>query len=227
MGVAPAQLRRQSGLVDDMPPDQPAGRVIEALEAVYRTFRRPTPSTIHGCPCCIDTRNTDVLLTTPLRQISGQALWRYVSGAFLTVGDEADFRYLMPRIFEVSVTDPANANDPEIVLGKLTLANWRSWEADEQAVVEAFIYAWFEQALADDLINADEGWIAGNAESVLCGAARAGLPVARLLSRLAAPEALPVVAEMRQNFPRKPTGFWEDAPTAFHEVRAFLGGGHA
>lgn len=210
-----------------MPTDSSTGRVLEAVNAVYRTFNRPRPSTIQGCPCCIDTRNTDVLLTTPLRQISGQALWRYVSGAFLTVGDEADFRYLMPRIFEVSVFDPANANDPEIVLGKLTLANWRSWAADEQAVVEAFIYAWFEQALAGDLVNADEGWIAGDAESVLCGAARAGLPLARLLSRLAEPEALPVVAEIRQGFPRKPSGFWEDAPTAFHEVRAFLNQGQA
>ncbi|MBH0014548.1 hypothetical protein I6F66_21105, partial [Pseudoalteromonas sp. NZS100_1] len=99
-------------------------RASEALDAVYRTFEMPAPSTIEGCPCCIDTRGTDVLLATPLREISGMALWRYVSGAFLTVGDEQDFRYLLPRILDVSVSDPANANNPEIVLGKLSLAGW-------------------------------------------------------------------------------------------------------
>lgn len=203
-------------------PDQSTGRVIEALEAVYRTFEMRPPSAIEGCPCCIDTRGTDVLLTTPLRQISGQALWRYVSGAFLTVGDKRDFQYLLPRILDVSVSDPANANNPEIVLGKFSLAEWRSWTADKQFVVEVFIHAWFERALASDLAEGNEGWIAGDAESVLCGAARAGLPLERMLSRLAEPEAIPILADMQERFPRKPSGFWKDTPDAFHEVRALL-----
>lgn len=63
----------------------------------------------------------------PLRRISGQAFWRHVSGAFLTVGDKKDLRYLLPRILDVSVSDPGTANNPEIVLGKFPLAAWRSW----------------------------------------------------------------------------------------------------
>ena len=187
------------------------------------------PSAIEGCPCCIDTRGTDALLITPLRQISGQALWRYVSGAFLTVGGQRDFRYLLPRILDVSVSDPGNSNDPEIVLGKLSLAKWRSWAADEQLVIEAFINAWFEQALATDLAEADEGWIGWDAEGVLCGAARAGLPMERWLSRLSETDAAPVLADIQERFPSKPrgSGFWEDAPGAFHEVRAFLDQGRA
>jgi hypothetical protein len=208
--------------VTDKLTDQLTGRVLDALNAVYRTFEMPPPTVIEGCPCCIDTRGTDVLLTTPLRQISGQALWRYVSGAFLTIGEKRDFQYLLPRILDVSVSDPANANNPEIVLGKLKLAEWRSWASDEQLVIEEFIYAWFEQTLASALAEADEGWIAGDAESVLCGAARAGLPLERWLSRLTEPDAAPVLADMQERFPSKPSGFWEDAPSAFHKVRAFL-----
>ena len=208
--------------MNDSLSDQPTGRVIKALDAVYRTFEMRPPSAIEGCPCCIDTRGTDVLLTTPLRQISGQALWRYVSGAFLTVGGKRDFQYLLPRILDVSVSDFGNANNPEIVLGKLLLAEWRSWAADEQLVIEEFIDAWFEQALASDLAGADEGWIGWNAESVMCGAARAGLPMERWFSRLAKPDATPVLADMQERFRSKPTGFWEAAPGAFHEVKAFL-----
>lgn len=203
-------------------PDQTTRRVREAIEEIYRTFEVPRPSVIEGCPCCIDTRNVDVLLTTPLRQISGQALWRYVSGAFLTVGGQEDFRYLLPRILDVSALDPGNANDAEIVLGKLSLAEWRSWAAGEQRVIEAFIKAWFEHALASDLAEADEGWIGGRAKSVLCGAGRAGLPLERLLSRLAEPDATPVLSDLKEDFPPKPSGFWEDAPGAFQEVRSFL-----
>lgn len=177
-------------------------RVREAIEAVYRTFDGPRPSAIEGCPCCISTRGTDVLLTTPLRQISGQALWRYVSGVFLTIGDKEDFRYFLPRILDVSVSDPGNANDPEIVLGKLSLAGWRSWTPTERRVVEGFVDAWLEQALQDDLAEADGGWIGTNAESVLCGAAWAGLPLQPWLLRLSAPDAIPVLLDMRQRYPR-------------------------
>ncbi|MGR6327493.1 hypothetical protein ACU5AX_00340 [Sphingomonas sp. XXL09] len=105
--------------MNDQASSQAGQRVRQAVEALYRTFDLPPPAVIEGCPCCISTRGTDVLLTTPLRQITRQQLWGYVSGAFLTVGDEPDFRYLLPCIHDVSASDPGNANDPEIVLGKL------------------------------------------------------------------------------------------------------------
>ena len=206
---------------------QAAQRVSKAVEALYRTFESPPPPVIEGCPCCISTRGTDVLLTTPLRQITGQALWRYVSGAFLTIGDKQDFRYLLPRILDVSVSDPGNANNPEIVLGKLTLADWRSWTLDEQRAVDSFVYAWFEQALEGDLAEADEGWIGTDSESVLCGAARAGIPLRRWLLRLSAPDAAPLLAEMKRRFPSDMSPFWEFAPEGLKEVSTILTQGSA
>ena len=68
-------------------------KLTDAVEAVYRAFAQPKPTIIEGCPCCIATRGVDVLLTTPLRELSGEDLWRYVSGAVLTIGGETDFRY--------------------------------------------------------------------------------------------------------------------------------------
>jgi hypothetical protein len=200
-------------------------RVGEAVEAVYRAFALPTPAVIEGCPCCISTRGVDVLLTTPLRELTGQELWRYVSGAFLTVGSELDFRYLLPRILDISVSDPENAKDPEIVLGKLGLANWRSWSAVEQGVIEDFVNAWFEWALARDLAEADDGWIGSEAESVLCGAARAGLSLAPWLFRLHDPVARPVLVDLRKRFPGHLSAFWEDTPAGYRELSTILSGG--
>lgn len=202
-------------------------RVRDALEAVYRMFAVPASSKIEGCPCCTSTRGVDVLLTTPLRELTGQELWPYVSGAFLTIGDEDDFRYLLPRILDISVSDRGNANDAEIVLGKLRLANWRSWSAGEQRAVEEFLDAWFELALARDLADDDDGWIDSEAESVLCGAARAGLPLARWLVRLHEPDVAPVLADLKDRFPRGLSPFWEYEPAGFRELSTILAQGQA
>jgi hypothetical protein len=202
-------------------------RLSDAREAVYRALAVPAPAVIEGCPCCISTGGVDVLLTTPLRKLSGQQLWPYVSGAFLTVGGEDDFRYLLPRIFDISVSDPANANDPEIVIGKLALANWRAWSAREQIVVEEFLDAWFESALVRDLTEADDGWIGTEAESVLCGAARAELPLQRWLIRLNDPIAAPVLADLKERFPDQLSPFWELTPTGLAELSTILAQGQA
>ena len=208
--------------MNDAVSDKARRRVRDALETVYRTFDFAPPTVIEGCPCCISTRGTDVLLTTPLRRITGQSLWRYVSGVFLTIGDQQDFRYLLPRILEVSAFDSWNANDPEIVLGKLPLADWRSWTSDEQHVVEQFVDAWFEQALASDLTEADGGWIGDDAESVMCGAARAGIPLNQYLMLLSDPSAAPVLADMQKRYPGEMSAFWDYAPAGLQQLSMIL-----
>lgn len=192
-------------------PDADA-RLPDAIEAVYRAFAAPAPPVIHGCPCCIDTRGVDVLLTTPLRALSGQAVWGYVSGVFLTIGDDRDFEYLLPRIFEIAVTDPGESNSPEIVLGKLRRARWQAWTPARREAVEALVDIWFEQALARDLAEAADGWIGWEADSVLCGIACAGLPLTRWLARLREPDTAPVLADLKQRFPKRLSAFWKDAP---------------
>ena len=210
------------------PPSTAANaRVREAIEAVYDAFASPTPPIIEGCPCCISTRGVDVLLSTPLRKLTGQQLWQYVSGAYLTVGSDLDFRYLLPRILEISVSDPGNANDPEIVIGKLARAQWRSWSAKEQRVIEEFLDAWFEWSLARDLQGVDDGWIGEEAESVLCGAALAGVPLTRWILRLHDPLAAPVLTELKERFPGQLSPFCQDSPEGFRELSTVLSQGRA
>jgi hypothetical protein len=188
-----------------------------ALAAVYDAFDSPVPAKIEGCPCCIDTRNVDILLSAPLKQISGQMLWRYVSGAFYTIGDIEDFRYFLPRILDISINDPSNANDPEIVLNKLRLAGWKTWSASEYAVLAEFLDAWFESALSEDLAEVEEGWLGTRVESVICGASLAGFSIAPWLSRLTQPSASGVFNELRSRFPNEMSAFWDEHPEGFRE----------
>jgi hypothetical protein len=206
----------------DPPSSLIEARVRDALETVYRLFATPAPLTIEGCPCCLATRGVDVLLTTPLRALTGEALWRYVSGVFYTVGSERDFRYLLPRILDVAINDPGNSNNTEIVLGKLKLANWQSWPADERSAIETLVEAWFERALANDPVEAAEGWVGWEAESVLCGAARAGLPLTRLIERLQEPAAATVLADLKERLPNQLSPFWKDAPAGLSALSAIL-----
>ena len=196
-----------------------AGQTIDQL---YRHFAAPVPPVIEGCPCCIDKRRVDVLLTTPLRPLSGKALWSYVSGVFFTVGSQRDYKYLLPRIFEISILDLGDANNAEIVLGKLRLADWRSWPVDEQIAVEAAVDAWIDLAIARDRSEAADGFVGWETESVLCGAARAGFPLARWQARLKDPAAAAVLSDLKSRFPDELSGFWEDVPDGRAQLRALL-----
>lgn len=199
-------------------------KVAASIEALYPVFSAPTPKVIEGCPCCIGTRGVDVLLNTSLRQITGLQLWRYVSGAFLTIGSEGDFKYFLPRILETSVLDPSNSVDPEIVLSKLSLTNWKFWPMPEQHVVEEFLDAWFNWVLARALSDSEEWLSMHEVDSMLCGLSRAGLPLDRFLAQLREPSAAPVVRDLRQSFPHDLSAFWEDAPDGFKTLSEFLTG---
>ena len=87
--------------------------------------------------------------------------------------------------------------------------------------------SWFELALARDLAEAEDGWIGAEAESLLCGAARAKLPLAPWLARLREPAVAPVLADLTERFPGRLSAFWNDAPAGFRELSMILAEGQA
>jgi hypothetical protein len=206
----------------ELPSPRDDARLQDAVERLYRVFSAPTPRLIDGCPCCLEKRGVDVLLTTPLRQLTGQALWSYVSGVFYTVGSEEDFRYLLPRILDIAVHDPNNSNDAEIVLCKVGLANWQAWSPQEREAIWAFVDAWFEHALRFDVAAAAEGDVGWEAEGVLCGAARGNFPLETWLARLQEPDAAPVLLDLKGRSPDRLSAFWEDVPGGASALTAIL-----
>lgn len=198
-------------------------RVQRAIADLYLQFKVPIPSVIEGCPCCIESRGVDVLLKTPLRELSGQDLWRYVSGVFLTIGSEADFRYLLPRILDVSVNDWSNSNDPEIVLSKFGMVKWDTWPVGQKQAVTEFINSWFELVLAHQILDEDSRWIPVQVDNLICGAARAGILLEPFLTRLQEPDAQSVLEDLRANSPEGLTAFWDFAPEGLVQFRQLIG----
>lgn len=194
----------------------------DALERLYERFAAPAPRTIDGCPCCVARKTSGVLHSTPLRSLSSDALGPYAASVFLTVGSTSDFRYFLPRILEVSATEHGWWPSPEVVLGKLKLADWAHWDPKDRRVVEVFLSAWWDRLLRD----ADEH---PYLEEFMCGLGRAGIDASPFLQRLTGfPEAMSVLREYSlwqpwenaSPLPKNP--FWKDCPEAGLAFASFL-----
>ena len=196
--------------------------LVEAVDRLYEVFSCEVPTVIEGCPCCIDTRNTDVLLSIPLRELSGDQLWRYITGAYLTVGGDRDFRYLLPRIFELSSLEPFEVPDTEIVLDKLVRAGWQSWHPAERSAILKFVDAWYDYALEQDMSHRTGDLVGDQAESLLCGLAYAEIDLGDYLRQLALPNYSCILDDLRQRNPAYLSAFWENVPAAYSEFTSFL-----
>src|SRR5262245_36945958 len=89
----------------------------EAIERQYQAFATRAPSAVHGCPCCTTPEELEVLVRTPLRELTPAQLDRYAFKAVTTVGDAADLRYFWPRLAELAARGEL-ATDLEVVFSK-------------------------------------------------------------------------------------------------------------
>lgn len=121
----------------------------QSIESIYAAFSSvPKPKSIDGCRCCIEDKQVATLLAKPLRELSAEELSSYASSVFLTVGSEADYRYFLPRILEILVSDQTWWPDPEVALRTLALAEWSKWPDAEKRSILRLFEAHFDQLIA-------------------------------------------------------------------------------
>ncbi|MBX7501844.1 hypothetical protein K3181_10365 [Qipengyuania sp. YG27] len=164
----------------------------DAIEQNYSAFACiPRP----GKLCTSPYRDADkiwrTLTSAPLRELGDKQIGPYCGWAITTAGDDRDYRHFLPRIFELSVTNPSwLGTEPPIIAEKLNLAHWRSWPSDQQASVLQFFYSAF---LAELEKHPDEGigvpdWI--------CGLVTLGEPASRVMERWIASPAINAQLQM-------------------------------
>ena len=108
------------------------------------------------------------LLGQPLRQVKSGYLFSYLGSVFYTVGTVSDFKYFLPRILELAAGE--DAFHVEIVFKKLRMAEWDNGLKEEVASIEAFVEAWFLQAVA----AAEDTLDVWPLDGLICGIALAG-----------------------------------------------------
>lgn len=165
-------------------------RVKKAIDRLYLAFAdQPTPSSIEGCPHCIEAKEIGILLSKPLRDITQDELSGYASSAFLTVGDTPDYFYFLPRIIEVTLLDEFVWPDLEITARAIHDSGFDSWpEERRQALISVF------EAYLEQIIETKEY---RNIDSLLCAVGRMDADVRPFL-------------RMIEQVPEAVLAFWED-----------------
>lgn len=139
----------------------------DAIERLYELFAKyPLPVDTNPCPCCHTSDDEASLHARPLRDIKAEQLRKYADDALLVWGDVNVFKHFLPRVFELVVTVPDAAYefaDPEIVFSKFRHGRWRTWPREEQAAVERFLHAVWEEVLdnppPEDSFTDTESWL--------------------------------------------------------------------
>ncbi|MDC7682633.1 hypothetical protein PQU92_05060 [Asticcacaulis sp. BYS171W] len=147
--------------------------LITAIEGLYEAFEAPKPRYIERCPCCGDRK----VVKNPekaLRDLTADDLSAYSIAVFSTVGGVIDFKYYLPRMFELAAVDDSLSAAPSTLMCHLTRGEWRRWPKFEQVAVEVFVKAWFLFTL-DRQPEYSGQEVMGDAENVLCALPEAGL----------------------------------------------------
>ena len=100
---------------------------IERLYEVCSNFSKP--SLLQSCDCCHEEDAKQVLLNTPLRELSNQQLWDFSFSVFTTIGCVDDFLYFLPRILHLAFIEPYDAIDLGLLGHKLYQSNY--WDHSE------------------------------------------------------------------------------------------------
>jgi len=122
----------------------------EEIRDVYKAFDSyPKPWALEACDHCWSETDKRDLLNCKMEELTPEQLGKYAFDVFLTVGEVADFKYFLPRIFEITVSDDAWYVDPEVVLAKLRLAEWSNWPQNERVAVESLLNKKFATLIND------------------------------------------------------------------------------
>ena len=126
--------------------------VREAVERLYDVFaayrfRANMPCCI---PHCFEQTEIDVLGEKPLRALEADDLNGFVGSLLLTCGETPDFKYFLPRLFELTAFQRMGFINAGIVIGKLHHAEWLTWPDLERVAVHDFLMAWWQLELETD-----------------------------------------------------------------------------
>jgi hypothetical protein len=188
----------------------------QAINGVYAAFQDVSrPTSVGGCPCCIDRKGISILLSKPLRDLSPDDLTHYATSAFLTVGAVEDYLYFLPRILEILATTHDWWPEPEVVTRAVQAAGFQLWPDSRRNALMQY----FEEVVGDLLSTEGSGF---EIDSWICALGRLHVGLAPFLSRLAASRTRLIEFYEVNSQPlvegRLANGFWDDAPEERKQV---------
>jgi hypothetical protein len=149
----------------------------QTIERLYTTFADvPRPSHIESCPCCFEEENIEVMLSTPLRELSAKDLEAYATSAFLTAGAVEDYLYFLPRILEMSFSEDCWWLDFPITGRAIAASEPHSWPRSRRSALLGFLHR-----LVGDIVDSGSHW---TLDDLLCAIARMEFDVQPFLRQI-------------------------------------------
>jgi hypothetical protein len=161
--------------------------VAAAVARLYHTFTQRPRAPIQGCPCCVDPADSATMARLAREDLPPELAARYAMKAVSTWGDEADFRWYLPRIAELVAR--RDGIDLDVLVEKAAYGGWVGWPPDERAALIGYLDALWARALR----ASDDG--SGGLETLLEAALTLGVELAPWLDALA-DAGLPAIADL-------------------------------
>ena len=141
-------------------------KLIPYIEEAYRLFASYSitlPLTVCDCGNCITREEIKALVSTPLRELSGDLIYTYISAMFESE-DKAitELRYFLPRMLELLSVGQTLYIDEGFSLSKCHFERAHIWKEEEIAFMERFAKAFFDEVLEGEsphLYSSAEDWL--------------------------------------------------------------------
>lgn len=112
-------------------------------------------SKLEGSPLYDDLETWNKQLRSKkLRELTDEDLSLFAGKVILTWGDENDYRFFLPRILELTA-ELKTPYDIWTLYSRLEDANWKTWNADEQTVINDFTIELWNNLLTDNSEKAE------------------------------------------------------------------------
>ncbi len=125
----------------------------DAIRNMYDVFEKyPNPAPEIFDHVLHNYGNIARLSNCPLRELPEDFIdkisWRF----FTTFGDLSEFKFYLPRVFEVhaGATDEIFGDRAQVAISKLADANWLKWPGVEQNAVRVALQAWWSEFIMRD-----------------------------------------------------------------------------
>ncbi|MFC4453731.1 hypothetical protein [Deinococcus sonorensis] len=129
-----------------------------AVAALHRAFSDvPRPVHVTGCTnCCISEAELQRLVDVPREQLMADELQSYAYNVPDTVGEEADFRYFLPRLLDLVAQGELQGLGAGWVIRRLKYAPWTTWSSAQVQAIRGYLMVWWLDALSDPAGGPDE-----------------------------------------------------------------------
>jgi len=122
-----------------------------AVAGLYRAFADVLrPVRVTGCTnCCTSEEELERLVEVPRDQLIAGELQSYAYNVPDTVGDEADFRYFLPRLLDLVAQGELRGLGDGWVVRRIQYVPWTTWSPSQVQAIRAYLMVWWLEALTE------------------------------------------------------------------------------